>query len=72
MVSTISDAIDYTANARSTISAVEAQRRLKQRRQMLLLQAASYAVGDIIVLIYAYAGKVSLVVPSMFFSAASV
>lgn len=67
MVSTVSDAIDYTANARSAISAVEAQRRLKQRRQMLLLQAASYAVGDIIVLIYAYAGKVSFVIPSMFF-----
>jgi diguanylate cyclase (GGDEF)-like protein len=67
MVSTASDAIDYTANARSEISAVEAQRRLKQRRQMLLLQAASYAVGEVIVLIYAYAGTVSFAIPSMFF-----
>ncbi len=67
MVSTVSNAVDYTAMSRLSISEVEAQRRLKQRRQMLLLQAASYAVGDIIVLIYAYAGKVSFAIPSMFF-----
>jgi diguanylate cyclase (GGDEF)-like protein len=66
MVSTVSDAIDYTANARSTISAVDAQRRLKQRRRMLIVQAASYVSGDIIFWVYAYAGTISIVIPSIF------
>lgn len=66
-VSTVPDAIDDTTNAGSTTPAIEARRRLEQRRQMLLLQAASYAVGDIIVLIYAYAGTVSFAIPAMFF-----
>ena len=34
---------------------------------MLLLQAASYAAGDIVVWVYAYAGTISIVIPSMFF-----
>jgi diguanylate cyclase len=34
---------------------------------MLVLQAASYALGDIALWIYAYAGTVSIVVPSAFF-----
>ena len=34
---------------------------------MLVLQAASYAAGDIIVWVYAYAGTISIIIPSMFF-----
>ena len=34
---------------------------------MLILQAASYTVGDIIIWVYAYAGTVSIAIPSMFF-----
>lgn len=41
--------------------------RLKQRRQMLLLQAISYALGDIIAWAYAYAGTIPVIIPVMFF-----
>ncbi len=41
--------------------------RLKQRRQMLTLQAISYALGDIILWVYAYAGTVPITIPYMFF-----
>jgi diguanylate cyclase (GGDEF)-like protein len=49
------------------LSETDLQRRLRQRQQMLILQAASYALGDIILWIYAYAGTIPIVVPSMFF-----
>lgn len=41
--------------------------RLKQRRQMLILQALSYALGDIILGVYAYAGTIPIIIPFMFF-----
>jgi diguanylate cyclase len=43
-----------------------AQRRLAQRREMLIVQALSYVLGDIVLWIYAYAGTVSLTVPVVF------
>src|ERR1035437_5094026 len=49
MGSTASGVIDDGASARATLSVDASQRRLKQRRQMLILQTANYAAGDIIV-----------------------
>ena len=43
-----------------------AQRRLGQRREMLIVQALSYVLGDIVLWIYAYAGAVPLAVPVVF------
>jgi diguanylate cyclase (GGDEF)-like protein len=42
------------------------QRRLVQRREMLVIQAMSYVLGDIVLWIYAYAGSISLALPVMF------
>jgi diguanylate cyclase (GGDEF)-like protein len=47
-------------------SAEKSQRRLQQRREMLVRQFASYALVDVILWIYAYAGTVSVFIPSMF------
>jgi diguanylate cyclase (GGDEF)-like protein len=41
--------------------------RLKQRRQMLILQATSYVLGDIILWVYAYAGTIPIIIPIIFF-----
>ena len=48
-------------------SAEQSQRRLTERRQMLVLQAFSYALGDIVLWIYAYAGTIPIAIPSAFF-----
>jgi diguanylate cyclase len=64
---TASGILDDRSSARAILSTAEPQRRLRQRREMLVLQAASYVAGDIIVWMYAYAGTISVVVPSMFF-----
>jgi diguanylate cyclase (GGDEF)-like protein len=56
-----------SAGARSR-SAEKSQRRLAERRQMLVLQAVSYALGDIVLWIYAYAGTIPVVIPSAFFA----
>jgi diguanylate cyclase len=48
-------------------SVEKSQRRLAQRRQMLVVQAVSYALGDIVLWIYAYAGTIPIVIPTMFF-----
>ena len=67
MSSTNSRVFDDGASAGAITLVVESQRRLTQRREMLVLQAASYAAGDIIVWVYAYAGTTSITIPSMFF-----
>ena len=67
MGSTTSRVLDDRAGAGAIAVVVESQRQLTQRRKMLVLQAASYAAGDIIVWVYAYAGTISIIVPSMFF-----
>ncbi len=43
-----------------------AQRRLGQRREMLLLQGMSYLLGDIVLWIYAYAGTIPIAIPVTF------
>jgi diguanylate cyclase (GGDEF)-like protein len=48
-------------------SAEKSRRRLAERRQMLVLQAVSYALGDMLLWIYAYAGTIPLAIPSAFF-----
>jgi diguanylate cyclase len=49
------------------MSTAALQRRLKQRRQMLVLQATAYTLGDIILWDYAYAGTIPVLYPSLFF-----
>jgi diguanylate cyclase (GGDEF)-like protein len=41
-------------------------RRARQRRQMYIGQGASYSLGASVLLLYAYAGAVSMAVPSLF------
>ena len=66
MSSTASGVIDDGASAREILSVGKSQRRLTQRRQMLIVQAAGYAVGDISIWVYAGAGAISTVIPLMF------
>ena len=42
-------------------------RRVKQRRHTLAIQVASYALGAAALMVYAYAGAVSLIIPAAFF-----
>jgi diguanylate cyclase (GGDEF)-like protein len=41
-------------------------RRIGQRRQMLIVQVASYSLGSLVLLIYAYAGTISIIIPSAY------
>jgi len=43
------------------------KRRVVQRRQMLAVQAASYSLGALVMLVYSYAGTVSAIIPSSYF-----
>jgi hypothetical protein len=43
------------------------KRRVGQRRQMLGVQAASYSLSTLVLLIYGYAGTVSVVIPAAYF-----
>ena len=43
------------------------KRRVGQRRQMLIVQAASCSLITSVLLIYSYAGTVSIVIPSVYF-----
>jgi diguanylate cyclase (GGDEF)-like protein len=43
------------------------KRRVRQRRHMLGVQAASGSLNTLVVLVYAYAGTISIVVPSVYF-----
>jgi diguanylate cyclase len=56
---------DVRSSERPSLAAA-AQRRLGQRREMLILQALSYVLGDIVLWIYGYAGTVTLLIPSIF------
>jgi diguanylate cyclase len=42
-------------------------RRLQQRRHTLAVQVVSYALGATVLLIYAHAGTIPLIIPSVFF-----
>jgi diguanylate cyclase (GGDEF)-like protein len=48
-------------------SAEALARRLGQRRQSLAAEVGSYALGAAVLLVYAHAGTISMVVPSAFF-----
>ena len=43
------------------------RRRVGQRRQMLAVQAASYSLGTLVLLVYSYSGKVPIIIPSAYF-----
>lgn len=43
------------------------KRRVVRRRQMLSIQAASYALNSLVLLIYAYAGTLSIALPATYF-----
>src|SRR6202048_2546944 len=43
------------------------KRRVRQRRHMLGVQVASGSLNTLVVLVYAYAGTISIVVPSVYF-----
>jgi diguanylate cyclase (GGDEF)-like protein len=43
------------------------KRRAGQRRQMLAVQAVSYSLVTLVLLIYSYAGTISIVIPSAYF-----
>jgi diguanylate cyclase (GGDEF)-like protein len=42
-------------------------RRVGQRRQMLIVQAASYSLITLVLLTYCYAGTISTIIPSVYF-----
>jgi diguanylate cyclase (GGDEF)-like protein len=44
-------------------------RRAGQRRQMLAVQAASYSLGALVLLIYCYAGTITVAIPAAYFVA---
>jgi diguanylate cyclase (GGDEF)-like protein len=43
------------------------RRRAGQRRQMLAVQAASYSLGTLVLLVYSSSGKVPIIIPSAYF-----
>jgi diguanylate cyclase len=43
------------------------QRRVGQRRQMLVVQAASYSLFALVLLVYCYAGTIPVVIPAVYF-----
>ncbi len=43
------------------------QRRVGQRRQMLAVQAASYSLITLVLLVYSYIGTISIAIPSAYF-----
>ncbi len=59
-------AVDEERPGARALPADVAQRRLGQRREMLVLQALNYVFGDIVLWIYAYAGTVPLAIPVSF------
>ncbi len=59
-------AVNQDRSIASALPPDVAQRRLGQRREMLVLQAMSYVLGDIVLWIYAYAGTIPLAIPVTF------
>jgi diguanylate cyclase len=59
-------AVNEERSDAQALPAAVAQRRLAQRREMLVVQALSYVLGDIVLWIYAYAGTLPLTVPVVF------
>jgi diguanylate cyclase (GGDEF)-like protein len=53
--------------ASDALSSAVVARRVGQRRQMHAVQAVSYSLGASVLLLYSYAGTVSIIVPSVYF-----
>jgi diguanylate cyclase len=51
----------------TSLRSVKLLRRARQRRHTLAVQTASYALGAAVLLVYAYAGTISLLIPAAFF-----
>jgi diguanylate cyclase len=64
VTSELYSAIQQPASA--AFSSALLARRIGQRRQMLIVQAASYSLGSLVLLIYAYAGTISIIIPSAY------
>ncbi|HLZ05533.1 MAG TPA: GGDEF domain-containing protein [Bradyrhizobium sp.] len=58
--------LEGRALSSSPITREVTARRVRQRRQMHLVQAFSYSLGTLDLLLYSYAGTVSISVPSVF------
>ena len=58
---------DGTCALVGTLTPDVLRRRAGQRRQMFVAQAVSYSLGGLILLIYAYAGTVPVIIPSSYF-----
>jgi diguanylate cyclase (GGDEF)-like protein len=56
-----------TAVRASALSLRALRRRTRQRRQMLVVQAISYSLLSLVLLVYCYAGTITIVVPSIYF-----
>ena len=59
-------AINHDRPGARALPADVAHRQRVQRREMLVIQAMSYVLGDIVLWIYAYAGSISLATPVIF------
>ena len=59
-------AVNHDGSGALPLPAEVARRRLVQRREMLVVQAISYVLGDVVLWIYAYAGSVSPAIPVIF------
>jgi len=58
---------DGTLVLESELSSDVLKRRVVRRRQMLSIQAGSYALNSLVLLIYAYAGTLPIALPSAYF-----
>ena len=59
-------AANHDRSGARALPASLARHRLAQRREMHVLQALSYVLGDIVLWIYAYAGTIPLIIPVAF------
>src|ERR1700736_1855895 len=62
-----SQSSDGTRTLDSELTPDMLKRRVVRRRQMLAIQTASYTLNSLVLLLYAYAGALPLMVPSMYF-----
>ena len=58
---------DGTLAIKAEPSSTVLRRRVSRRREMLGIQAASYGLNSLVLLIYAYAGTLPITVPSIYF-----
>jgi diguanylate cyclase (GGDEF)-like protein len=63
---TAAEVPDLTLASAAAATPEVAARRVRQRRQMYVGQVASYSLGAFVLLLYAYGGAVSMIVPSLF------